>query len=140
MLFESIQKNSKEIVFVYTTCSSKEEARSISLSAVNDKLAVSADYWIINSIYPWMNIIQEADQYMLMFATRKNLSEELIKHIETKHSYSVPVIAVCNTDMTSQSYSFWAENVLTNKEEYITETEAEIKKRNERGYHYDRLK
>jgi len=140
MLFESVQKNSKEIVFVYTTCSSKEEAKSIGLLAVNEKLAVSADYWLINSIYPWRNVIQEADQYMLLFATRKNLSEELIKHIETKHSYSVPVIAVCNTDMTSQSYSFWAENVLISKEDYITETEAEIKRRNEKGYHYDRLK
>ena len=26
------------------------------------------------------------------------------------------------------------------KEDYITETEAEIKKKNERGYHYERLK
>ena len=140
MLFEKVDKSEKDIVFVYTTCPSVGEAREIGLSSINQRLAISADYWIINSIYPWSNVIQEGEQYMLMFATQKSLSVELMKHIETEHSYSVPVIVRADISMANQPYTFWVDNTLTSKIEYITETEAEIKRKNERGYHYDRLK
>jgi len=140
MLFEKIKKEDKNIVFVYTTCPSLIEARNIGLSAVKEKLAISADYWLINSIYPWMNVIQEGDQFMLLFSTQNNLSEKLMKYIETKHSYSVPVIIRADTSLANQPYTFWVDNILNSKAEYITETEAEIKKKNERGSHYDRLK
>lgn len=140
MLFDKVDKTEKDIVFVYTTCTSIIEARNIGLSTIKEKLAISADYWLINSIYPWMNVIQEGDQYMLLFATQKHLSDQLMKHIEAEHSYSVPVIIKTETSLVNQPYAFWADNILTSKDEYITETEAEIKKKNERGYHYDRLK
>jgi len=140
MLFEKIDKSDKNIVFVYTTCFNIGEARMMGLSAVNKKLAISADYWIINSIYPWMDVIQEGEQYMLMFSTQKALSEKLIKHIEAEHSYSVPVIVQLDVSLANQPYTFWVDNLLTKEGEYITETEAEIKKKNERGPHYERLK
>ncbi|NVO03964.1 MAG: divalent-cation tolerance protein CutA [Bacteroidetes bacterium] len=140
MLYEKIDKKDKDIVFIYTTCPTVGEARDLGLSAVKDKLAVSADYWMINSIYPWDKVIQEGEQYMLMLATQKALSEQLIKYLEIEHSYSVPVIVQCDISFTNQPYHFWADNVLSSKDEYITETEDEIKKKNERGSHYDRLK
>jgi uncharacterized protein involved in tolerance to divalent cations len=140
MLFEKIDKEEKYIVFVYTTCPSVSEAREIGLSAIKEKLAISADYWIMNSIYPWSNVIQEGEQYMLLFATQKNLSDKLMKHIEAGHTYSVPVIVRSDISAANQPYTFWVDNTLGSKNEYLTETEDEIKKKNERGYHYDRLK
>lgn len=140
MLFERTDKESKNIVFVYTTCPNIKEARNIGLSAIKEKLAISADYWLINSIYPWKNVIQEIDQCMLMFTTQKVLSDNLMKHIELEHSYSVPVIVKCDTIITNQPYHFWVDNTLTSKDEYVTETEDEMKKKNEKGYHYERLK
>jgi uncharacterized protein involved in tolerance to divalent cations len=141
MLYETVSKESKDIVFVYTTCSSIEEAKSIGLSAVNEKLAISADYWLINSIYPWKNVIQDIDQYMLMFSTQKILSDKLIKHIEAEHSYSVPTVIRCDTTITNQPYSFWVDTTLTSKEKYITEEEYQLRKKNEKvGYRYDKLK
>ena len=140
MLFERVDKDAKNIVFIYTTCHSKEEARKIGLSAIYEKLAISADYWVINSIYPWSNIIQEGEQYMLILSTQKNLSEKLIKHIELEHPYTVPVIVRSDISMTNQSYSFWVDNILTSNKEYITESEDQIKKKKEKGEHYNRLK
>jgi len=139
MIIETMEKEGKNIIFVYTTCSSLEEAKDIGFSAVNEKIAISADYWLVNSIYPWKGVIQEGDQYMLLIATQKSRSEELIKHIETRHSYEVPVIAIFKSIMTSQMYGFWVDNTLTNKDKYISETEAEAKNQAE-GYHYSRLK
>jgi uncharacterized protein involved in tolerance to divalent cations len=140
MIFEKVEKDSKDIVFVYTTCPSMEEARDIGISAIKEKLAISADYWLINSVYPWNNVIQEGEQYMLMFTTQKILSGPLMKHIETEHSYSVPVIIRCDSLITNQPYHFWVDNTLTSKDSFITETEEEMKIRNEKGSNYERLK
>lgn len=140
MLFERIEKDSKDIVFVYTTCPSIGEARDIGLSAIKEKLAVSADYWLVNSIYPWNKVIQEGEQYMLVFATQKVLSDTLMKRIEMEHSYSVPVIIRSDTLITNQPYHFWVDNTLTNKDEYITLTEEDMIKKREKSSNYERLK
>lgn len=140
MLFEKIDKEAKNIVYIYTTCPTMEEARMIGLSAVQNKLAVSVDYWMVNSIYPWNKVIQEGDQYMLLLTTQKDLSDKLMEHVEMEHSYSVPVIIKTDTMVTNQSYHFWADLTLSNKDEYITETEDQIKKKNEKGFHFERLK
>jgi len=139
MLLEQVEKNSKNIVFIYTTCSSREEAREIGISAINEKLAISADYWFVNSIYPWKGVLQESDQCMLMLSTQKDLSEKLIKHVETMHSYSVPVIFRTDSSMTNHLYGSWVESTLESNEVYITEEEARIKSQQEE-FHYSRLK
>lgn len=141
MLFEPVQKDLKDIVFVYTTCSDIEEARAIGFSAVEEKLAISADYWPINSIYPWKNVIQEVDQCMLMCATQKYLGDQLVKHIESEHSYDVPTIIRVDSAMVNQPYSFWVDTVLSSKDKYISEEEYQKKKKEEEGgYQYDKLK
>jgi len=123
MIFEKQDKEIKDIVFIYTTCSTITEAKTIGLLSVNEKLAISADYWLINSIYPWKRVIQEIDQYMLLLVTKETLSGRLIKLIEDKHSYSIPIIIKSNISLANQPYLFWIENTLTSKEKYITEEE-----------------
>jgi len=130
MLFEPVNKELKNIVFVYTTCSSLEEARSLGLSSVNEKLAISADYWFVDSIYPWNGVVVEGNQYMLMLATQKELSEELIKYIEIRHSYHIPMIAICDVPTTNHLYYSWVENTLANKDKYISEDEEKMKELN----------
>lgn len=140
MLVEKVQKEIKEIVFIYTTCSGKEEARKLALPIIESKLAIGADYWVINSIYPWKNVIQEIDQYMIMFATEKTKGSLLIKEIEAEHPYSVPMIVMQDTALTNHSYSFWVETTLTNKERYLTEKEYEKNKKAEQTANYGKLK
>lgn len=138
MLIEKVEKKSKDIVFIYTTCANLYEAKEIGFSAVNEKLAISADYWLINSIYPWKKVIQEIEQYMLMITTKRDLSEKLIKHIEERHSYSVPVLVGSDISMASQAYLFWLNNTLDDKDEYITE--AEYQRQNKKEDHIEKLK
>ncbi len=141
MIFDKIDKKDKGIVFVYTACSSQEEAKSIGRLAIEEKLAVSADYWLMNSVYPWQGVIHDASQYLLMFATQKLVSNRLIKFIESQHSYNIPMIIRTNTSATSLSYSLWVNNTLEEKEKYITEAEDKIKKDIESSdYQFGRLK
>ncbi len=123
-LYEKVQKGAEDVVFVYTICGSKEEARSMGFLAIEEKLAISMDYWVINSIYPWQGVIREVDQYLLMFSTQKNKSDELMKHLEAEHTYKVPMIARCSTDMTNVPYLLWIEETLKSAEKFVTEAEA----------------
>ncbi len=126
-LYEKVEKGGEEIVFVYTICSNREEARTMGFLAIEEKLAISIDYWVINSIYPWQGFIKEIDQYILMFSTQMNKSSELMKHIEAEHSYKIPMIVRLETNLTNVPYSLWVDDTLKNLEKYKTEYDANIK-------------
>ncbi len=128
MLFERFDKSLKDIVFVYTICGSMEEARELGYSSIEEKLAISMDSWPVHSVYPWQGEMQEVDQFMLMFGTQKALSEKLVKHIESEHSYKIPMVIVCNTDMTNIPYSLWVENTLNDEKKIISDDGVHNKK------------
>jgi uncharacterized protein involved in tolerance to divalent cations len=142
MIAEKVEHESKNIVFIYTTCQSIDEARSIGLSVIDEKLAISADYWPIGSIYPWHGVIQDVEQYMLMLTTQKFLSEKLIKSVGAMHSYSTPMITRLDTALINPTYTFWADSTLHEREAYITEEEKQKRDEYEEedGYHYGKLK
>jgi periplasmic divalent cation tolerance protein len=127
---------------VYTTCASVDEAKSIAMMTISERMAVCADFWAIQSIYPWKNVIEEVDQYMLMLTTQKILAEKLVGAIERVHSYSVPTISVCETQLTSQPYRFWADQTIDGSDTLLTPEEAAIQKsfEDEGGYHPGHLK
>lgn len=137
MLLDKIKKENADIVFVYTICRGANEARSMGFRAVESKLAISVDYWMINSIYPWQGVVKEVGQYLLMFSTKDDLSDKLIKHIEAEHSYKVPMIAKCNIATTNIPYSLWVCNTLESDEKYLTESEVKSK---DKESHYGKLK
>lgn len=142
MIVEMTKKELKNLVFIYTTCSSKEEASSIALQSINNKLAICADYWPIESIYPWKGVVQQVEQYMLMLSSENHLSDELIKFVDQIHSYTTPMIAMCEVSKVNYPYKFWMESLLLNKDKYLSEEEAKLKKiEDEEGvYHYGKLK
>jgi periplasmic divalent cation tolerance protein len=140
MVFDKLEKGAKDIVFVYTTCADMDEARYIGYRAVEEKLAISADYWLINSIYPWKGVIKEIDQCMLLFVTERIRSDNLMKFIEEEHSYNIPAIIRSDSLLTNEEYSFWVENTLDSKDKYISEQEYQAKKKQEEGYQLEKLK
>ena len=123
MLVEKIHNEDKSLVFVYTTCTDRNEARSIALECIRERLAVCSDFWPVNSIYPWQGVMQDVDQYMLVLTTQKALSEKLMKFIEGVHSYAVPVIAECDIQIATQAYKFWIEETLESTNSFITDDE-----------------
>ncbi len=142
MLVDIIDKDSKDIVFIYTTCPGAEVARSIATSAIEEKLAVCGDFWTIESVYPWQGVMEDVEQYMLVLTTDKGLAEKLMKFISGMHPYSVPMIACATTSMVNSTYKFWTDNTLNNRGDYITESEEKSKRESDEnnGYHYGKLK
>jgi periplasmic divalent cation tolerance protein len=141
MLLDKIEKGSDGIVFIYTMCGGSEEARDIGYAAVEEKLAISADYWITNSIYPWQGVLHETDQWMLVLSTQKLISEKLMEFIESKHSYNIPTIIRSDVLLTNKSFSLWLDNTINSDIKYITEEDDKIKRQHEsKDYQFGRLK
>ncbi len=142
MSLENVKKLSKDLVFVYTTCSTSKEAKSIGFSAIDNKLAISVDYWPIHSIYPWKGVIQQIDQYLLMFSSQKGLGDTLIEFINEIHSYNTPMIVMYETASVNYSYKFWMDGLLESKDKYLTKKEAKRQRieDNDDVYHYGKLK
>jgi periplasmic divalent cation tolerance protein len=142
MLVEKINKQDSDLVYIYTTCADRAEARLIALQCIEERLAVSADFWPISSIYPWQTVIQDVDQYMLVMTTQKVLSDKLMKFIEGIHSYAVPVIAQCDVQFAAQGYRFWVEESLQNTQPFMTKEEynKQLESDQEGVFHPDRLK
>lgn len=132
-----------KMVFVYTTCNDKREARHLAYSAVGEKLAICADFWLIDSIYPWQGVIQDVSQYMVVFTTVKSLSQKLSSFVGGLHSYSVPMISESEMDFISPAYKIWADRILHSETpDYISEESAykKIIEEEEDGYHPGKLK
>ncbi len=141
MFLENVKRESKDLIFVRTTCPSLEEARAIGLAVIEKKLAISADYWVMESIYPWKGVIQQAKQYMLMFSSQKCLEKKLVEFIDKKHPYKTPMISTSCTSGVNYPYKFWMDGVLNSKGPYLTQEEARRKEKEEGGtYYYGKLK
>ena len=132
----------KKIIFVYTTCPNIEEARSMGLSAIKEKLAFSADFWVIESLYQWHEEMQDVSQYMLMLTSEKGVTEKLIKFITSIHSYSTPMIAACDTEMVNKNYAYWADSILLGHEMYEPSKVQEDDETDQKsdGLYYGKLK
>lgn len=142
MITDKIDSNIKDTVFVYTTCSDADEARSLARSAVENNLAVCGDFWAIESVYPWNGVLEDVDQYMLMITTQKELSEKLIGFLGGLHSYDVPMFVTTASVYTSELYKIWLEKTLSKKDELMTPEEG-VKKEEyiaDAGYHPGHLK
>ena len=131
-----------KMVFMYTSCTDKAEARHLGFSAVEEKLAICADFWPMESIYPWQGVVQDVAQYMVVFTTKKSLSRKLADFIGGLHSYRVPMIAEFDTAFLNNSYVMWADKTLLSDEDYISEHDAHKREINdeEDGYHPGKLK
>ena len=143
MLTEKIQKKNKDLVFVYTTCADKEQAKSIAYEVIGERLAASADFWPISSIYPWQSVIQDVEQYMLVVTTQKELAQRLMKYIESVHTYAVPVITECDISVSTQAYRFWIDETLENSKSFITQEQAAVADKadqEDQEFHLEQLK
>ncbi len=142
MITESIDKKEQNVVFLYTTCADREEARKIGMAAVDERLAICADFWAVESLYPWNGVLQEVNQYMLVLTTQKLLGEKLALFVRGLHSYSIPMVTITETKFTDATYLDWGNRVL-NDTDTLRSFEEEFEKtqgEDDDGYHPGKLK
>jgi len=96
------------MIFVYTTCSNKKEAKKISKTLLEEKLVSCVNYWDCESMYPWGGKLTEAKETILLCKTEDNLFGEIRDKIQELHSYELPVIASIPVEI-NEEYVTWME-------------------------------
>lgn len=95
------------MIFIYTTCESKEDAERLSKIIIENKLGVCADYWSVDSMYPWDGTLTKVSQVMLLITTLESKLEEVNELISKHHAYAVPLIAGVDIRRMNRTYKEW---------------------------------
>jgi len=97
-----------EIVSVYATFGSAEEAERIARTLVEERLAACANLLGPGrSIYRWQGAVEEADEVAALFKTRADRAGELVARLGELHSYDVPAAVVWPIADALPAYAEW---------------------------------
>jgi periplasmic divalent cation tolerance protein len=95
---------------IYFTCSGEDEAKRISKTLIEQKLAACTNIFPIRSMYMWEGNLEEIEECSVLVKTSEERHESAIKMIRKMHSYKVPSISSWKAKET-ESYASWIEEV-----------------------------
>lgn len=91
-----------------STFPTEESLRRIALEVVaNRKICACVNHVKIKSLYTWQGKIEECEEFLTIFKTTKQHSEELKEEIKSRHPYEVPEIVELTMDDVSDAYLKW---------------------------------
>lgn len=108
-----------DIVSVYATFGSEEEARRIGRLAVEERLAACVN--IIgpcSSIYRWQGAVEESPETAAIFKTAASRADALLARIAELHSYDVPAAVVWPIAGALEAYRDWVDGEATGGEQH----------------------
>ncbi len=92
----------------YVTFPSYSSAVDMANSLINNKLAGCCNViQNVQSIFRWNEKLENTQEFVLIIKTIEEKTNELVKFIETHHSYEVPCILNLNEGKINQSYYEW---------------------------------
>jgi periplasmic divalent cation tolerance protein len=105
-----------EYIQIYTTTENQDDARMIAQRVVGKRLAACAQVvGPITSTYWWEGVIEEAEEWLCIVKSRKDLYDRLEEAILDVHSYDVPEIVAVPIVSGSQSYLQWLNKEVRNE-------------------------
>ena len=100
-------------VQVFTTTSSKQEAEKIASHLVEQNLAGCVQVvGPISSTYRWKEKVENAQEWLCIIKTSRELFDELKDAIRAVHSYEVPEITAVPYLTMNEEYVEWLRDVL----------------------------
>ena len=91
----------------YVTAPDLETARSIARTVVERRLAACANLWPIESMYRWKGRLEEANEVVIVFKTRRALLQKVIATVREHHPYEVPCIVSYPMGPDLREYVDW---------------------------------
>src|SRR2546425_10222968 len=91
----------------YVTAPDLKTARLIARTVVERRLAACANLWPIESMYRWKGRLEEANEGVIVFKTRRALLQKLIATGREKHPYEVPCIVSYPMGPALREYLEW---------------------------------
>ncbi len=100
---------------VYITAGSREEARKIGRTLVEERLAACVNIFPIHSIY-WWEGLREEDEFALIVKTRRDRLESLEQRVKEIHSYETPCIVSFAIEGGSQDFFDWLADTVSSQD------------------------
>jgi periplasmic divalent cation tolerance protein len=95
------------MLFIYTTCSTSDEAERLGKLIIKNKMGACVDYWPVQSIYNWQGDFKQIPQVMMTVTTFESKLEDVTDIISKHHSYSTPLIAGLDIRRINRPYKEW---------------------------------
>lgn len=97
-----------DLVFVYMTAASREEAMRIGRALVEERLAACVNVLGgMTSVYRWEGVVETAEEVAFIAKTRRDLFEPLAARVRELHSYTVPCIVALPVERGNAAYLDW---------------------------------
>src|SRR5688572_20618298 len=97
-----------DLVFVYITVGSTDEARRIARTLVEERLAAGVNMLdCATSIYRWNGAVEQASEVVLIAKTRTDRFDRLAARIRELHSYQCPCILMLPIAAGDTDYLDW---------------------------------
>ena len=107
----------QDVLQVVTACAGREEALRLARGAVEARLAACAQVTgAITSVYRWQGAIEEADEVLCIFKTRREVYPALETYLRAQHSYQTPEILAFSIALGSGAYLQWLREALAEQE------------------------
>lgn len=95
------------MIFIYTVCKNKAEAKKVANMLLKLKLIACANWWPIESIYRWQDKVVNDREVAMILKTRKNYYKRIESIIKKIHSYEVPCICQIDVNKVERKYKEW---------------------------------
>jgi periplasmic divalent cation tolerance protein len=93
---------------IYVTTGTRDEALKIARAVVDEQLAACANILgQVDSIYRWQGKVEETQEVVVVFKTRKDLVAAAIARIKTLHSYDLPCAVAYDMSAGLPQYLSW---------------------------------
>lgn len=103
-----------DLVTVYATFPELGVARQIGRAMVEGRLAACVNILpVMQSIYTWEGVVEEADEVAALFKTRADRVDDLIAAIVARHPYEVPALVVVPIDKAFAAFGDWIRTEVT---------------------------
>jgi periplasmic divalent cation tolerance protein len=110
-----------EMIIVYATFASEDQAREIAQSLLEKHLVACANILAGHqSIYRWQGKVEQATEVAAIFKTRHALFEAVENHIKSLHSYDVPCIVSWPITQGHGPFMQWLQSETANPEEIFS--------------------
>jgi periplasmic divalent cation tolerance protein len=96
-----------DIVMIFCTCGSHDQARTIGDSLVEARFAACVNVLPVHSIYRWEGKIEAADEVLLVIKTTQERFPAVRDRITQLHTYDTPEIIAVPVLNGSDKYLDW---------------------------------
>ena len=100
-------------IIIYVTTKDEDEAQSIGMTLVRERLAACANVIpSVKSVYWWKGKVEQDTEAVLLVKSTKSKSNAIVKRVNELHSYDVPCIDVLPIKGGNEEYFRWLDESL----------------------------